>query len=158
MRYITGKYLLTFIFGLTGTLFMTTAGFSQEFIDGEFMEGGMDFTPDFIEPEELLKKIEAGDSDFVLVDNAPAMAYEEEHIPGAISYPWVRAITPPVTLPRNKTLVLYCPCAGDDADSIDMTKKLRQFGYFRTKVLEGGWFKWLELGYPIVEAEYEEDA
>jgi rhodanese-related sulfurtransferase len=39
-----------------------------------------------------------------------------------------------------------------------MTKKLRQFGYFRTKVLEGGWFKWLELGYPIVEAEYEEDA
>lgn len=107
--------------------------------------------PAKIKPEELKELMEKGDTSFVLVDNAPELAYEEEHIPGAINYPWVATIKPPVQLPRNKTLILYCPCAGDDADSLDMAKKLRQFGFTKVKVLEGGWFKWLELGYPIVE-------
>ena len=158
MKNITRRNLYSFIAGLAALL-MSTAGFSQEFVDGEFVEDGMAFTPDFMKPEELLKLIETGSTDVIIVDNAPTMAWEEEHIPGAISYPWVRAIMPPVTLPRNKTLVLYCPCAGDDADSIDMAKKLRQFGYFRTKILEGGWFKWEELGYPIESSvAAEEDA
>lgn len=112
--------------------------------------------PAKISPEDVKALIEKGDKSFVLVDNAPEQAYEEEHIVGAINYPWVANIKPPVQLPRNKTLILYCPCAGDDADSLDMAKKLRQFGYMNVKVLEGGWFKWLELGFPIVEKESSE--
>lgn len=118
-------------------------------------EGAMGVEPARISPDELKTLIEKGDTSIVIVDNAPELAYEEEHIVGAINYPWVPTIKPPVSLPRNKTLVLYCPCAGDDADSLDMAKKLRQFGYLNVKVLEGGWFKWLELGYPIYEGASE---
>jgi len=158
MKYLFKKQLLFILVGLIGTLSLPTTGFAQEFIDGEFMEGGMEFKPDFISAEELKALIDAGDDSIVIVDNAPAMAFEEEHIPGAISFPWARNLPMPLTLPRNKTLVLYCPCGPDDADSIAMAKKLRQFGYFRVKVLHGGWFQWLDMEYPIYESESTEDA
>ena len=75
---------------------------------------------------------------------------------GLVKY--ILGLSSPITLPRNKTLVLYCPCTGDDADAIDMAKKLRMFGYFNTKILRGGWFQWEELGYPIESTDSEEDA
>jgi rhodanese-related sulfurtransferase len=53
-----------------------------------------------------------------------------------------------VKLPRNKTLIMYCPCLNEE-DSIDMADKLKEFGYFKIKLLEGGWFRWEELRYPI---------
>jgi len=46
---------------------------------------------------------------------------------------------------------LYCPCGPGDVDSIDIAKQLRQFGYFRVKVLEGGWFEWLDHEYPTYQ-------
>ena len=85
---------------------------------------------------------------FVLVDTQPAEAFAEGHIPGAINYPWVPKVTPPIDLPRFKELVFYCPCNHDE-DSIDMVKKLREFGYLDSKVLEGGWYKWVALKYPV---------
>ena len=104
---------------------------------------------DFIAPAEVKKMIEEKATNFALVDTQPEEAYEAAHVPGAISFPWVQQIKPPINLPRNKTLILYCPCNHDE-DSIDMTKKLRVFGYMNTKVLEGGWYKWVELKYPVV--------
>lgn len=149
------------IAGLLCPLMATTSGFAQEYYDDLDAFGGPDtmpFEPDFISPAEVKKLIDEGDDSFVLVDNAPAMAYEEEHIPGAISYPFVTRIQPPVTLPRNKTLILYCPCGPDDADSIAMAKALRMYGYFRVKILHGGWFAWLDEGYPIFEKDAEEES
>lgn len=159
MKYVVKKQLLILVVGLVCPLLFTTTGFSQEFIDGEYMEDfeTMAFEPDFISVEEVKKMIDEGDSSFVLVDNAPRMAFEEEHIPGAISYPWVQQIKPPVSLPRNKTLVMYCPCGPDDADSISMAKALRMYGYFRVKILHGGWFEWLDKEYPIYEKDAEEE-
>jgi 3-mercaptopyruvate sulfurtransferase SseA len=100
--------------------------------------------------EELKALIDSGKTDdIVIVDNAPKEAYDEEgHIPGAVSFPWVNQVKPPITLPRNKTLIMYCPCAAEE-DSTDMANKLRSFGYFKIKLLKGGWFKWEELKYPI---------
>lgn len=157
MKTFTGKYLSSILLGLAALL-LATASYSQdEFIDAE-LSGGAAYEPNFMEPDELLQLIKDNSQDIVIVDNAPAMQWEEEHIQGAISFPWVANVTPPITLPRNKTLVLYCPCTGDDADAIDMAKKLRMFGYFNTKILRGGWFKWEELGYPIESTDSEEDA
>ena len=83
-----------------------------------------------------------------LVDTQPEEAFAEGHIPGAINYPWVQQVKPPIPLPRNKMLVLYCPCNHDE-DSLDMYKKLAEFGYLNTKILEGGWYKWVALKLPV---------
>lgn len=105
--------------------------------------------PNFITPQDVKKLMDSGSKNFVLVDNSPAEAFAEEHIVGAVNLPWEQNITHPVDLPRNKMLILYCPCGPGDADSVDMSKKLRRIGYFKTKVMAGGYFKWLDLHYPI---------
>jgi rhodanese-related sulfurtransferase len=102
----------------------------------------------FIKPAAVLKLIQEKATTFQLVDTQPPEAFEEGHIPGAVNFPWVPQIKPPISLPRNKMLILYCPCTHDE-DSIDMTKKLAEFGYYNIKVLEGGWYKWVALKYPI---------
>ncbi len=104
--------------------------------------------PQFITPAEVKKMIDDHDKGFALVDTQPEEAYAEGHIPGAINYPWVPQVKPPVPLPRNKMLIFYCPCQHDE-DSIDMYKKLVEFGYLNTKILEGGWYKWVALKYPV---------
>jgi rhodanese-related sulfurtransferase len=104
--------------------------------------------PQFISPAEVKKMMDNKDASFVLVDTQPEEAFAEGHVPGAINYPWVPQVKPPVPLPRNKMLILYCPCQHDE-DSIDMYKKLAEFGYLNTKILEGGWYKWVALKYPV---------
>jgi len=104
--------------------------------------------PTFITPAEVKKMMDNHDTSFALVDTQPEEAFAEGHVPGAINYPWVPQVKPPIPLPRNKMLILYCPCQHDE-DSIDMYKKLAQFGYLNTKILEGGWYKWVALKYPV---------
>jgi rhodanese-related sulfurtransferase len=156
MKYYMRKKLPVLL-AVTGLLMLAGAAFTQEFPEADPYGGGSEMPTQFISPGELKQMIDEGSDKILVVDNAPELAYEEEHIPGAVNFPWTQAIKPPVTLPRNKTLVFYCPCGPGDADSIDMSKKLRRFGYFNTKVLEGGWFKWLELGYPV-ESNIKEDS
>jgi len=102
----------------------------------------------FITPADIKKMMDAKDTSFQLVDTQPEEAFAEGHIPGAINYPWVQQVKPPIPLPRNKMLVLYCPCNHDE-DSLDMYKKLSEFGYLNTKILEGGWYKWVALKLPV---------
>ena len=102
----------------------------------------------FITPAEVKKMMDNKDTSFVLVDTQPEEAFAEGHAPGAINYPWVPQVKPPISLPRNKMLILYCPCTHDE-DSLDMYKKLAEFGYLNTKILEGGWYKWVALKYPV---------
>jgi rhodanese-related sulfurtransferase len=102
----------------------------------------------FITPADVKKMMDNKDTSFVLVDTQPEEAFAEGHAPGAINYPWVSQVKPPIPLPRNKMLILYCPCTHDE-DSLDMYKKLAEFGYLNTKILEGGWYKWVALKYPV---------
>lgn len=106
--------------------------------------------PDFprITCEELMQLIDAGAAEIVIVDNQPEESYNEGHIPGAINFPWRNTIQPPVNLPRNKTLIMYCNCL-EEEDSLDMALKLREFGYRNIKLLKGGWLRWEELNYPV---------
>ena len=100
-----------------------------------------------IKPEEL-KKLMESKADILVVDNQPKGAYDMEHIPGAVNFPWAPQIKVPVNLPRNKMLILYCACSHEE-DSTDVAEKLmREFGYNNIKVLEGGWLRWVELNYP----------
>ena len=100
-----------------------------------------------IEPEEL-KRLMENKADIVVVDNQPKGAYDMEHIPGAVNFPWAMQIKLPINLPRNKMLILYCACSHEE-DSTDVANQLMEFGYHNVKLLEGGWLRWVELGYPI---------
>lgn len=141
-----------------GALFVARAGVAQdgegEFIDGEWVEG-YEYVPDFMAPEELKRLIDEKSEDIVIVDTAAELIWEDERIPGAINYPWVHELAQPVPLPRDKTLVIYCAC-NDHEDSVDMAKKLSLAGYLNVKVLEGGWFKWLDLEYETAGLAVEE--
>lgn len=100
-----------------------------------------------IKPEEL-KRLMENKADIVVVDNQPKGAYDMEHIPGAVNFPWAMQIKLPINLPRNKVLILYCACSHEE-DSTDVANQLMEFGYHNVKLLEGGWLRWVELGYPI---------
>lgn len=139
-------------------LLAPAAAFAQEskkgaFIDGEYVEDYV-FVPNFIPPEELKKQIDERSPNIVIVDTAAPPVWEDEHIPGAINFPYNANIKAPVPLPRDKTLVIYCACK-DHEDSSDVARQLSLLGYRNVKVLKGGWFKWLELKYKTVSKDEE---
>ena len=123
----------------------------------------------YIKAEELKRLIESNDSTILVVDVQPKVAYELGHIKGAVNFPWAMNIEGPGTLPRDKTLILYCDCGpkvdssvifhgltgksdfcSADDDSADVADQLMtKFGYKNIKVLEGGWTRWIQLGYPV---------
>jgi rhodanese-related sulfurtransferase len=133
------------VFGMALAAPMVSAQDDQAPMDPTMMEAP---PPTFIKPAEVLKMMQNHDTSFALVDTQPEMAYAQSHIPGAINYPFQERLTPPIPLPRDKTLILYCPCTHDE-DSISMAKKLAEFGYYNVKILEGGWYKWEDLKYPV---------
>ncbi len=49
--------------------------------------------------------------------------------------------------PNDKTLVLYC-ASPDGGRSAPMAQKMKEKGYTKIYVLEGGWEEWLKAGYP----------
>lgn len=101
-----------------------------------------------ISPEELKALIEGG-ADIVVVDNQPEAGYEMGHIPGAVNFPWAMEIRGPGDLPRDKLLVLYCPCAHEeDAGDIAM-QLITRWDYKNIMLLDGGWLRWVELDYPV---------
>lgn len=151
-------------FWLSGALvvaaFAPASAFAQDckgaFIDGECVENYV-YVPDFMAPDELKKHIDQHSQDIVIVDTAAPPIWEDEHIPGAVDLPYTKNLTAPVPLPREKTLVVYCACKNHE-DSTDMARQLSLLGYRKVKVLQGGWFKWLDLKYKTVSAEDEKKA
>jgi rhodanese-related sulfurtransferase len=102
-----------------------------------------------IKPEELKKLIESGDQSIVIVDVQPKGAYDMGHVKGAINFPWAPTLKSNGNLPKDKTLILYCDCAHEE-DSTDVATQLKEnYGYTNLKLLDGGWSKWREAGYPM---------
>jgi len=132
-----------------------TAGYAQvkpgkpsgSYIDGVFVENYV-YKPKFISAQELKKLIDEKSADIVIVDTASPLIFEEQHIPGAVNLPYTPTLPQPITLPRTKTLVIYCACNAEE-ESVDTAKKLTEYGYQNLKVLKGGWSGWLDLGYRI---------
>jgi rhodanese-related sulfurtransferase len=102
--------------------------------------------PETVAPDAVLKMVQDKDPSIALVDTQPSDGYVEGHIPGAINYPWVMRVKVfPISLPRNKTLVMYGSCPHDTEDLI---RQLAEYGYTNIKVMDGGWYKWVALKYP----------
>ncbi|MGH7914703.1 MAG: rhodanese-like domain-containing protein [Candidatus Binataceae bacterium] len=140
-----------------------TAGYAQDapsgqtssggtYIDGVFVPEAYVYKPQYISPQALKKLIDEKSKNIVIVDTAAPLIFQEQHIPGAVDFPWPQTASQPVTLPRDKTLVLYCACNHEE-DSIAVAKKLVESGYHNLKVLKGGWFTWTDLGYKVTGSD-----
>jgi len=104
---------------------------------------------DHIAMDDLKTLIERGEKGFLVVDVQPASVYKAGHIKGAVSFPWQPELRSPGNLPKDKILIIYCDCAHEE-DSIDTAAQLKEkWDYTNVKVLQGGWTKWMTLGYPI---------
>lgn len=108
--------------------------------------------------EELKELIDRGDNP-VVIDTRKSSEYKTGHIKGAINiyydpsgYSMDREITLSA-LPPDMLLVFYCDCM-DDSTSALMALEMRDMRYDieKVKALEGGWPRWLELGYPTEPA------
>lgn len=100
-----------------------------------------------LKPAELKALIDGG-ADIVVVDAQMAEVYVLGHVKGAVNLPWDMKIKSAGGLPKDKLAVLYCACAHEE-DAGDVAMQLiTSFGYKKIALLEGGWNKWVELGYP----------
>lgn len=102
-----------------------------------------------IKPDELKKMIESKKTDFLIVDAQPQGVYNTGHVKGAINFPWAPEIGNPKNLPKNKMLIIYCDCAHEEDATDTATQLMEKWGYTNLRLLEGGWSKWQELGYPV---------
>ncbi len=109
-----------------------------------------------ITAEELKKLMDEG-SDITIVDTQDERIFPLKHIKGSINFPWAAVIKEPINLPRNKLLIIYCGCAGEEASKEVARQLMANWGFQRIKVLEGGFIRWLKLHYPI-ESRREERA
>jgi rhodanese-related sulfurtransferase len=101
--------------------------------------------------EDLKKMMDEG-ATMVIVDTNEEINYKMKRIKGAIHFPWAKVIGNPGSLPKDKLLVLYCGCVGEEASDNVAQQLMNNWGYTNIKVLDGGLMRWVKLGYPV-EAE-----
>ena len=109
--------------------------------------------------EEVKKKVDRGDKDFVILDVRDAASYAAGHIKGAVNIHYDPTGDPMnrqmmlMALPMDRLVVAYCDCT-DDGNSGAVVDELLQLGYDLDKVsvLSGGSLKWVEVKYPMVKS------
>jgi rhodanese-related sulfurtransferase/thiol-disulfide isomerase/thioredoxin len=98
--------------------------------------------------EDLKKMMDEG-ATVVIVDTNDEKTYQMKHIKGAIHFPWAKVIGDPGSLPKDKLLVLYCGCIGEEASDNVAQQLMNNWGYTNIKVLDGGLMRWGKMGYPV---------
>jgi rhodanese-related sulfurtransferase/thiol-disulfide isomerase/thioredoxin len=104
--------------------------------------------PPRITVEDLKKMMDEG-ATVVIVDTNEPINYRMKHIKGAVHFPWAKVIGDPGSLPKDKPLVLYCGCVGEEASDDVGQQLMNHWGYTNIKVLDGGLMRWSKLGYPV---------
>ena len=107
----------------------------------------------YVEPEELLRQIEAK-ADIVLLDAQPAKKHAEAHIRGAVNLAGMARIED-LDFPYSRPLIIYCDCEEEGASRF-LAKRLIDNGYKQENILilKGGWHTWMELGYPVEKEKH----
>ncbi len=93
-----------------------------------------------IEPEELLRQLDAGEAPFVL-DVRTGLEYAAGHVPGAAHAPFqsIRAHLASLPSDRRTPLVVYC---GHGPRAHIAAVLLRQLGFRNLTYLKGHWAGW----------------
>jgi rhodanese-related sulfurtransferase len=82
-----------------------------------------------------------------LIDLRPAADYQASRLPHARSIPLSELRARYAEIPRTGPVVLYCGCElGEGRHAYEL---LHVRGYRNVVELVGGFFRWVELGYPL---------
>ena len=133
--------LLTLVFGILASYLVRKYLRRQRFLHQLRMAR--------ITPEELKRKLEEGENVAVVDLRHPLDFLPEPYtIPGAIRIPMEELQARNQEIPRDRDVVLYCTCP-NEATSAMTALQLRQLGVTRVRPLEGGYFTWRKLGFPL---------
>lgn len=109
-----------------------------------------------IDADSLNRRLDHEDS-LLLIDVLSEDSYVERHLPGAVNVPVGEPefINRVETLAQTKTrdIIIYCTDR-DDRTSPLAAEQLRQAGFTRIVVFEGGMAEWRDAGLPL-ESELE---
>ena len=110
----------------------------------------------YVSSRDLLAALE-GKKRMVLLDTRVPSVWQRAHIEGAIPVPYYTDFDKITEdLPKDVQIIAYCSCPRAAADHVIMN--LRKKGYTRTAVLWEGIFGWMNLGYPVMRGDIQEDA
>jgi cytochrome c oxidase cbb3-type subunit 3 len=102
----------------------------------------------YVPMEQVLQALKSKKR-MVILDTRTASEWHSAHIPGAIPIPYyISKEEVDQGLPKDDTwIVAYCACPHAASDTIiDM---LREKGFKNTAVIDEGFFKWINAGYPV---------
>ena len=61
---------------------------------------------------------------------------------------WLPTGAPPLSVPVDGEVILYCACP-NEATAVKVAQKLRKIGYKRIRPLQGGIDAWIEAGLEV---------
>jgi rhodanese-related sulfurtransferase len=108
----------------------------------------------FISVEELKTKMARNDPVLVVDVRSPeGFANSNSTLKGSYHFKlrhlkYRSQFAPFKDLARNSEIVTYCACPKDEA-SIAAAQILRESGFTRVRVLQGGWTEWLKANGPV---------
>jgi membrane protein DedA with SNARE-associated domain/rhodanese-related sulfurtransferase len=111
-----------------------------------------------ITPEELKKKIDAGE-DVIVVDLRHALDFEAhpDTIPGSLHMDAAELEEASEIIPRDREIVLFCNCP-NEATAARLALLLRSKGITKIRPLAGGYEGWRSHGFPMSPAKPEASA
>jgi len=80
---------------------------------------------------------------FHVIDARDKAQYDKEHIPGAINLEWRRVLEKRASIPRDKSVLIYCNTGSLSAQA---GFALRVAGYENVRILQGGFAEWKAKG------------
>lgn len=103
-----------------------------------------------IDANSLNWRLDHEDS-LLLIDVLPEDSYIERHLPGAVSVPidepeFINRVET-VAQAKNRDIIVYSD--RDDRASPLAAEQLRQAGFTRVVILDGGMSKWRDAGLPV---------
>lgn len=102
----------------------------------------------YVPMTQVLKALESKNR-LVLLDTRTSSEWHNAHIPGAIPIPYyISEEEAGKGLPKDGTwIIAYCSCPHAASDKV--INMLRKKGFKNTAVIDEGFFKWLNAGYPV---------
>jgi rhodanese-related sulfurtransferase len=111
-------------------------------------------TVETITAEELKAKL-AGNEPITIIDVRSPQGYAASTttMKGAIHFKGRKIksrlkYAPLKDLPKDREIVIYCACPNDES-SISAAQVLKESGFKRVRVLQGGWNGWLQAKGPV---------
>ena len=80
---------------------------------------------------------------FHVLDVRDAAQFAKDHVPGAVNIEWRQVFAQRATLPRDKTILVYCNTSSFAAQ---VAMALRMDGFENVRILHGGYGEWKARG------------